>query len=332
MANLPIANSEALVTRRERTQKIIDSQELGVSFSLLACREYAVDWEKVLSAMLSCGFKRFRLMSYWSIHEMKRGQYDFSLLDKQLALIQRAGGRATLAIGMRQPRWPETHLPDWTKKLSPSEVTESYMAYHEAVVRRYGTHPAIESWQLENEFWLRSFGQNFDYSRQRLVREFDLIRQLDPSRPIIMSLSNFGSMPLFRPTPDIFATSMYRVIYDPKKGYTKTKIAPLSYRMKRFFIRTLRRRDMIVHELQAEPWGPKANWEMTIDEQNQSVDRDQMLQAVIYAKASGITYIDLWGAEWWYWRKAKHDDSSLMRTVSNIIRDESKIENATLNS
>ncbi|MCA9328986.1 phosphatase PAP2 family protein [Candidatus Saccharibacteria bacterium] len=307
--------------RHEAANKISNSMDLGVSFSLLACRDYGIDWKPALKSTLKLGFKRFRLMSYWNVHEAVEGHYDFKKLDEQIEMIQKVGGRVTLSIGMRQPRWPETHLPDWTKSMNSGDVVEKYLVFHEKVIERYKNNSAIESWQLENEFWLRSFGNNFDYSRKRLNREFFMLRELDPERPIIMSVAHLGSLPLFGPTPDLYATSMYRVIYSAKKGYTMTRISPLQYRIKRALIRFIHRRDFIVHELQTEPWGPKANWEMTTDEQFKSINPEQIGQAVAYARASGITYMDLWGAEWWYWRYITDKDTYTGKTVAKIIDD-----------
>ncbi len=173
--------------------------------------------EKALESTIRLGIKRFRIMSYWNIYEPEQGNIDFTQLDQQIAILKKNNCRATLTIGMRQPRWPETHIPEWAKQLTHDETVAAYMIFHQAVIERYKDEEIIESWQLENEFWLRSFGINFDYSRKRLVEEFNMIRELDPERPIIMSTAQFLSLPLFRPTPDIFATSIYRVIYNNKK-------------------------------------------------------------------------------------------------------------------
>ena len=39
-----------------------------------------------------------------------------------------------------------------------------------------------------------------------------------------------------------------------------------------------------------------------------------------YARDTGIRTIDLWGAEWWYYRKIHHNDPSFW----NIAREEIK--------
>jgi hypothetical protein len=37
-----------------------------------------------------------------------------------------------------------------------------------------------------------------------------------------------------------------------------------------------------------------------------------------YGRATGMKRMDLWGAEWWYWRKVKYNDPSLW----DVARDE----------
>ena len=208
-------------------------------------------------------------------------------------------------------------MPDWAKAMSRSDATQAYLAYHRATIEHLKDEPLIESWQLENEFWLRSFGINFNYSRRRLKQEFAVLRELDPNRPIIMSTAQIISLPLRKPTPDIYATSVYRNIYNSKKhSYTTTWAAPKIYTIKRILIKAIKHRDLIIHELQTEPWGPKANWEMSIKEQDKSMNADEIYDAVSYAKATGISHMDLWGAEWWYWR----DDKSINTTIQKLLK------------
>jgi len=309
------------MTRKERAKKITQSDDLGVSFSLLACKDYDIDWRDTLQYAINLGFKRFRLMSYWKVIEEKKGIYDFNDLDEQISIIKKAGGRVSLAIGMRQPRWPETHIPQWSKAQSTAAITTHYIAFHKTVIDRYKNEPTIESWQLENEFWLRSFGEHVDFSRKRLMKEFNILRELNPDRPITMTLAKVISLPLRRPTPDIYGTSMYRIIYNnDKKKYTYTWARPWVYRIKRYLIKLLKNRELLVHELQTEPWGPKANWEMTLEEQYQSIDSAQISKAILYAQKSGIKRIDMWGLEWWYWLYSTHEVSILPEEITAVLQ------------
>lgn len=257
-------------------------------------------------------------MSYWDLHEQTEGQIDFSVLDKQLEIITNAGGRVTLCTGMRQPRWPETHIPKWALELPENERVEKYYLYHQAVLDRYKNNSCVESWQLENEFWNKSFGQNNTFSRKRLVKEFKMIRNSDPDRPIIMSLANTVGYPLFGPKPDLYGTTMYLLHYE-KGRYTATKFKPWYFQFRRFMVKLISFRSLIIHELQAEPWGPKANWEMDDVEQAKSMDQAQIKRCIEFARKSGIKYTDLWGAEWWYWRKTKGQDIALWSTLASEV-------------
>ena len=302
---------------KDTVHKIINTQDLGVSFSVKNCREYGINWEDALRYTLQMGFKRFRLMSYWDLHEPSRGNYDFDLLHAQHKIILESGGRVTQCLGIRQPRWPECHIPDWAKELPKDQATKAYLEFQKRAVLELKNYDHIESWQLENEFWLKSFGEHFDFSRTRLNQEFMQIRALDPNRPIIMSLANTFSLPVGRPKPDIYATSMYRNLYD-NGAYRKTYFSPLYYKMRRLLIRMILRRDLIIHELQAEPWGPKSNWEMSSAEQFITMNVPEIKTALEFARQSGIPYIDMWGAEWWYWRTLQHNDHTITATLSSI--------------
>lgn len=302
--------------RKTRTKKIENSIEHGVSFSIKTCNDYGVDWRHCLDALIKIGIRRFRIMSYWDLHEKIPSQYDFSLLDEQLQIIQSAGANATLCVGMRQPRWPETHVPTWALELPEETRFQHYYVYHQMIVDRYKSLKCIQSWQLENEFWNRGFGQNNTFSRVRLKNEFMIIRALDPERPIIMSLANTVGYPIFGPKPDLFGTTMYLTQFE-KGRYTKTRFSPLYFRFRKGLIKFLSWRSLIIHELQAEPWGPKANWEMTDTEQALSMNPEQLKTSLDFARKSGIKYIDLWGGEWWYWRKTKSKDFALWSTVQS---------------
>lgn len=302
--------------RRHRTKIIKNSTDLGVSFSVKTCKDYGINWQSALKSLLDAGYRRIRVMSYWDLHQPSSEVVDFDVLDEQIRIIASRGARATLCVGMRQPRWPESHIPEWALTLSQEARESAYLRYHQAVIERYKGYDCIESWQLENEFWNRSFGLNNTFSRARLSREFKMIRSSDPDRPIIMSLANTVGLPILWPKPDLFGTTMYLIQHE-KGEYTATRYSPLYFRIRRMLVRLFGWRDLIIHELQAEPWGPKANWEMTDDEQSVSMNAEQLKKCVDFAKQSGIKYIDLWGGEWWYWRKTTQKDHALWAVVKN---------------
>src|SRR5581483_8742725 len=88
------------------------------------------------------GMKQVRLVSYWGDIEPTKGSYDFSTLDWEFALANQYHTKVSLAVGLRQPRWPECHQPDWVNG-EPSSVWEPQLyKFMQAVVDRYKNNPA----------------------------------------------------------------------------------------------------------------------------------------------------------------------------------------------
>lgn len=288
---------------------MIDSNKYGVSYSVKQCRNFGIDPLTTLNWLIAQGWRRFRLMSYWNEHEKHPGNYDFSELDWQIATIAKAGGVVTLAIGVKQPRWPEYHWPEWAWKANKPARDAALMAYLEQVVSRYKNNAVITMWQLENEALLQDFGSRIEIDRRRLRAEYRLVKQLDSKRPIAMSTSNGWGIPLRHPQPDVVGFSFYPIMY--KDGaYHKTIQRPWLHRLRKALIR----QPVFIHELQCEPWGPIAIWKMTSEEQANSMSVEQIRRNIVQAKKIGAYPIDLWGAEWWYWR-FKQGDRRIINTL-----------------
>lgn len=297
------------------------AKEFGVSFSLHRCSELGLNKKDVLiSAIDELGFRRFRLMSYWNIHEQKPGVYDFRELDWQLDLIAKYGGEVSLCVGKRQPRWPECHITKWGAALPKEQWHQALFDYIEVVVKRYKDHPALVSWQLENEALLKDFGYcvDGDYSRKRLKTEFNLIKRLDPNHPIIMTLSDSWGIPLRRPKPDSYAMSLYRITINKAHTYVYSKRPAWFYRTRALAIQLLQLRPAFIHELQTEPWLPKSILEIPIEEQLKYMNPQILRSNIGFANQTGLHPIDLWGLEWWYWlREQEHPE--VWQTVNDCL-------------
>jgi hypothetical protein len=303
----------------KNSKKHVNSPQFGVSFSLKQCRNFGMPWRPVLRALLTdLGVKRFRLMSYWNEHESVKGLYDFSELDAQIALISKHGGEISLCLGARQPRWPENHWPNWAWNVPKSERDVQLLAYLETVVTRYKNQPAIISYQLENEALLESFGERSEVDRVRLQREYQLVKELDPPRPIVMTTSTSWGIPVRQPIPDIVGFSYYQVLYRDGK-YRLSFHRPWLDKVRAGTIKLLHGRPSFIHELQAEPWGPQNIWDMSLEEQFKSMSLAQLQENIRQAKATGLYPIDLWGAEWWYWLKTKHRTPEHWNTVKQLF-------------
>jgi len=285
----------------------------GVSFSVKQARNLGVDWKANFTAVVDdLQFKHLRLMSYWDESEAKRGVFNFDDLDWQLNEAAKRGVKVSLSIGLRQPRWPECHQPSWAADLRGNEWKQALYAYMEVVIARYKNHPAVESYQLENEGMNNWFGLCDAPDRDRLVEEFNLVKQWDPHHKVIMSLSDQHGFPINGPHPDEYGFSVYRVVWNdkiPPAGYIIYPTPIWYHRMRAAIITAYTGKPIMIHELQMEPWGPVDTKYLTIEEQNKSMSTEQIAKSFTFARQLGIKDIYTWGSEWWYWRKVHGDDT-----------------------
>lgn len=301
-------------------------ERLGSSYSIKYADELGIDWQEAYVALLEdIDIQSLRLMTYWDMYEIEDDVYDFQSLDWQMDQAQKNGAKVSLAMGLRQPRWPECHQPDWADELNREDRNAELEEYIAVVVDRYKDHPALESYQLENEALNHWFGicnvHDRKLIRERLVNEFDLIKELDPEHPVIMSLSDQHGIPIGEPTPDIYGYSIYRVVYNTQlfPGYLIYPTPVWYHRMRAQIVEWIKDRPIIVHELQLEPWGPEATVNLSIDEQNRSMSPKQMYRNVDFARQIGLDEAYLWGAEWWYWRMTEKDDPIIWETAKDIV-------------
>lgn len=297
----------------------------GVTFVPNYARYYDLDPKEVLDAIINdLKVKQIRLVSYWDIMEPAEGRYDFSELDWQFDMAEKAGVEVSLAIGLRQPRWPECHMPHWAEAKSKPEWTEDLKIFIAKVIERYKTRSNLVSYQLENEFFMSVFGLCTDFTRQRLVEEFNLVKTLDPDRPVIVSRSNnWVGIPVGQPRPDVVGISVYKRVWDKTitKRYFEYPLPAWFYAMLAGWTELLTGRNMVIHELQAEPWVPNGYELKTapLSEQNKSMNPERLKNRIEYGRATGMKQIDLWGAEWWYWRKVHFKDPSLWDIAKSEI-------------
>ena len=302
-------------------KRTISPEQFGVSFSNKQCRNFGIDATKTLDWLLKdAGFRRFRLMSYWNEIEKSPGTYDFTYLDEQIAQIKKHDGVVSLCLGARQPRWPENHWPDWAWQLPKPERDLALLNFVATVVRRYRNEQVIVSYQLENEALLKAFGERPEVDRARLRQEYELVKSLDGSRPIIMSTSTSWGVPVRTPVPDIVGFSYYQVLYNAQKQrYTTAFHNNWLHHSRAFLIKLLHGKQTFVHELQLEPWGPTAIWKMSLEEQDKSMGPHQIRKNLALASSLGLPPVDLWGGEWWYWRLMKHDNPKTWQAVQQQI-------------
>lgn len=296
--------------------------QLGVSFIPAYAQSLGVDPEKNMDALLDMGVRHFRLVSYWNQGEPQPGQYDFSLLDWQFHKAEAKGAKITLTLGLRQPRWPECHPPAWTQNQTREQWQPELMNYIKAVMNRYKNSPALQDYQLENEYFLKGFGECTDYNRDRLVAEYNLVKQTDPHHPVIIGRSNNAiGFPVGQPLPDKFSISVYQRVWEAVvlHRYIEYPFPAWFYSFLAGTQKIFNHRDMAIGELQAEAWAPNHQTLKDIDlaEQNKSLNPARLDDRIQFGEATGMKEIYLWGAEYWYYRKEVLHDP----TVWNVAKD-----------
>lgn len=288
---------------------------LGATFVPDYAQSLGVDPQQTMDGLLGIGVKHFRLVSYWSDMEQTPGQYDFSQLDWQFQKAEAAHAKVLLVVGLRQPRWPECHMPDWAAKEPRSQWQPQLEKFMTAVVERYKNSPSLEAYQVENEYFLQTFGYCTDFSRDRLITEDNLVKRLDPKHPIVIARSNNAlGFPIGQPQPDKFSISVYRRVWDlgVTHRYLEYPFPAWFYGFlagtQKIFLHT----DMIIGELQAEPWPPHGQTipQTSLSEQNKSLNPARFQARFQFGKNTGMKGIYLWGGEYWYYRwQVLHDPS-----------------------
>lgn len=316
-----VASGFASVYRSFLDAHAHEADQPGVSFSIPYAQELGLNWKQTYLALLNdVGVRHFRLMSYWDSIEKQPGQYSWNDLDYQMAQAASKNAKVSLAIGLRQPRWPECHQPEWVNQLPADQQEAKLKDFMTKVVDRYKNSPALDSYQLENEALNTVFGSCTNFDRARLVSEFNLVKSHDPNHPVIVSVSNEYGVPLGQPKGDVVGFSVYRRVYDATvtKHYVSYPFPAWYFGYKAAIIEKFLHQPVMIHELQTEPWGPKPTSQMTIAEQDKSMDAARVLATARYAHATGIKSYYLWGGEWWYWRLVKFHDPSLWNAAKQI--------------
>lgn len=299
---------------------------VGATFIPDYARYLEVEPKETLNAMINeLGIRHFRLVSYWKNHETKEGYYDFSELDWQFDMIEKAGGTVSLAIGLRQPRWPECHGPEWAMIKSKPEWKQDLLEYTKKTIERYKDRKSLESYQLENEYFLDVFGHCPDHDRDRLVEEFNFVKNLDPNKPVIVSRSNNAtpSWPIRKPRADTVAASIYKRVWDKTitKRYFEYPLPAWFYGFLAGATELTTGRNTIIHELQTEAWLPENKSMRTepIDELYKTMSPDKLSSRIKYAKGTGMKSFDLWGVEWWYQLKSVRNQPEIWNTAKQEI-------------
>lgn len=295
--------------------------KFGVTFSPTYAKYLKLDWQKTYIQILDgLKVKNLRIPGYWDVLEPQKNKYDFSGTDFMLDEAGKRQAKVILVLGVRQPRWPECHIPTWAKRLSVSERQQNILNFVQKVVEKYKDHPAVWSWQVENEPLLGSFGECDIPKRDFLSSEIAMVRKLS-NKPIIMTDSGeLGFWVTSMQLSDIFGTTLYRQVYDKSLGYVTYPLPPIFYTLKSNLIRNIfapENKKTIVVELQAEPWLADGVFKSP-KEQAGRFTIDDLKNYTNFAQKTGFDEAYLWGVEWWYFM-AEHGHPEYLNFAKTLF-------------
>jgi len=292
----------------------------GVTFSQRHAQALGLDWKQSFLAMLDdLKVRNLRLIAYWDRIEPEKGKYDFNDLDWQISEASARGAKIIIVMGLKTPRWPECHMPQWAAGLPKKEQQENILNFIKQTILRYQAESSVRIWQVENEPFF-SFGECPWTDENFLNEEIKLVKSLDKRQIII---SDSGEMSFWfkaAKAGDIVGTTIYRKIWsDDAKMYFDYPLPPVFYNRKAQVIEKLFHKEVICVELQAEPWGPLLLYDSSLNEQMKTMNPEQFKKNVEFARKTGIKEFYLWGAEWWYWLKEKQNLPQIWDEAKNLF-------------
>lgn len=306
--------------------------KIGSTFSPRYALELGLDPEQAYLKMLNrLDIQYIRLPVYWNEFEPDPGVYQTDYLDYYLDEAHKHNAKVIIAVGYKAPRWPECFPPEWARNLSRDELQSRILQMLHKVVVLYKDHPAVISWQVENEPFL-AFG---DCPAQNpltvpfVQTEVNLVKQLDDKPVLVTDSGEISSWTKAMRLTEYFGTTMYRQVWNPYVGWFDYPLPAFFYNAKNWIVKKITGNSQvltIVSELQAEPWVPahQSLVQWNIDEQFKAFPPQRIKNHVDFAKATNFPEIYLWGVEWWLWMD-KNGYPEYLETAKQIFHDNQQV-------
>ncbi|MBD1856936.1 MULTISPECIES: beta-galactosidase [Leptolyngbya] len=306
------------------------SMKLGTTFSQLQCWYLGLDYRETFQAICDLGFKRLRLCAYWHELQPQANQFDFSKIDWLLDESHRRGIQVVLAVGMKAPRYPEFHFPDWMRAKYDTTsarvldrdpaIADLTLKMLDRVVSHAKTAPAIRYWQVENEpFTTLEITHGRSLSEKFVRQEVKLVRSRAQAGQKIL-LTNAITLPDGQGQEDdqAFRASLWLADAIGFNVYTKVpqgasqaylEAQPSYWKKLKDWRSQLRRwgKESWIAEAQAEPW--EANELVPVSQlEYPSSSPLQATSIVDRVQEIGFDPVMLWGCEYWYWQRKQGRD------------------------
>jgi len=294
----------------------------GVNFSVKQTDFLKIDArETYLGILDDLGVRNIKISVYWDLIEKEKGEYDFKELDWQMKEAEKRNAAVVLAVGMKVPRWPECHLPQWARDMDKYKQQEAVLNMVETVVSRYKDSPSLVAWQVENEPLLR-FGACPWYDEDFWREEIAFVKLQDPDHPVITTDSGELSFWLRSSMSgaDIIGITTYKKVWQQQLRMYVSYIFPSVFYQRRAGVVGLFGKKVIGTELQAEPWCANSIMNSSLKEQSQTMDLKQFKKNVEFARSTGLDTFYFWGVEWWYYMKTINNDSSIWEEAKQLFK------------
>lgn len=320
---------------------------LGFTFSERQANYLDISWRQAFEAAMDLTPNLVRLGAYWDTIEPTPGKYDFTNLDWMLDHVP-AQSSVLLTVGMKAPRWPEYFLPAWLRNsikvpdgasvTQDDRVRQATLQFVSQVIQHERGRSNIKYWQVENEPLDPSGPHQWTIDSGFLSEEIGLVRALDKSRPIVVSMfvdtSPVGLLPPWRgqlmdrarkvlSVADVLGLDVYSVRPIANKYFSVSLRWPVWEWEPR--VRTLQQvaqsagKHAWISEAQAEPWLP-ARVVTTGSSPSQNATPTLTADTVDRLHADGFSIILLWGVEYWYVRSERYKDTNWWSGMQQFFR------------
>ncbi|MBL7157866.1 MAG: beta-galactosidase [Candidatus Omnitrophica bacterium] len=324
-----------------------EAPRIGTTYSRVQSEYHDQDWKKVYISILDMGISIIRLGAYWNRIEEKEGRYNFESLDWQIKEAKKRNIPVILTVGMKAPRWPEYFIPDrilekiqlkFGQDVSKNDyLRKETLEFVKKVVSRYKNEHIICCWQVENEPLDKAGASKWWIGPAFLKEEVDLVRALDANkRPVMINIATYPNKILrflneiTRPADaageamklaDILGLNIYPVVGHEMRGLKFYFRTSPEERIEYFstIIQNAKEqgKDAWVTELQAEPWEPGQVVHKG-EEDPLTVNPSLVAEYLDEVLSLGIDTVLLWGAEYWFFRKARYGDTRWLDKVGDF--------------
>ena len=111
--------------------------KFGITLSQLHLDHLNIPLDFAVNSSLKHNFSHIRIGAYWNQIEVSPDNFDFSKLLYLLTKYEQANQPVILTLGVKAPRWPEYHWPDFVvnKTLSDPKTLQQILSFIQQVIK-----------------------------------------------------------------------------------------------------------------------------------------------------------------------------------------------------